>query len=105
MSTAHGGQVLLSATAASLVIDQLSEGTELCDLGEHRLKDLERPEHIFQLLNPDLVADFPPLASLDRRPNNSGTADSAHRAEAELGEMINPGSERCACSPSLGQVE
>jgi predicted ATPase/class 3 adenylate cyclase len=70
MSAAHGGQVLLSAVAAGLVVDLLPEGTSLRDLGEHRLKDLARPERVFQLLHPDLAADFPPLASLDLRPNN-----------------------------------
>lgn len=70
MSAAHGGQVLLSAAAAGLVVDLLPAESGLRDLGEHRLKDLERSEHIFQLLHPDLTADFPPLATLDIRPNN-----------------------------------
>ena len=70
MSVAHGGQVLLSAVAVELVADLLPKGASLLDLGEHRLKDLERPEHIFQLLHPALAADFPPLSSLDLRPNN-----------------------------------
>jgi len=89
MSTAHGGQVLLSVAAASLVVDQLPEGTKLRDLGEHRLKDLERPEHIFQLLHPDLVADFPPLATLDRRPNNLPAQPTGLIGrEAELDEIV-----------------
>ena len=89
MSAAHGGQVLLSAAAASLVIDQLPEGVALRDLGEHRLKDLERPEHIFQLLHPDLVADFPPLATLDRRPNNLPAQPTVLIGrEAELDEIV-----------------
>src|SRR6185436_11058103 len=46
------------------------EGTNLRDLGEHRLKDLSRPEHVFQLISPDLPAEFPPLRSLDILPNN-----------------------------------
>ena len=70
MSAAHGGQVLLSAAAAGLVMDHLPEPTALRDLGEHRLKDLERPEHVFQLLHPDLAAEFPPLALVDLRPAN-----------------------------------
>ena len=40
------------------------------DMGEHRLKDLIRPEHIFQLVAPDLPSEFPPLKTLDNRPNN-----------------------------------
>ena len=89
MSAAHGGQVLLSATTASLVVDQLPEGTALRDLGEHRLKDLERPEHIFQFLIPGLAADFPPLASLDLRPNNIPAQPTALIGrEAELAEIV-----------------
>ena len=42
----------------------------LRDLGEHRLKDLARPERIYQLLAPDLIADFPPLRSLEHLSNN-----------------------------------
>jgi predicted ATPase/class 3 adenylate cyclase len=89
MSVAHGGQVLLSAAAADLVVDQLPGGAALRDLGEHRLKDLERPEHIFQLLIPGLVADFPPLLSLDRRPNNLPAQPTALIGrETELGEIV-----------------
>jgi predicted ATPase len=89
MSTAHGGQVLLSAAAVSLVLDRLPPGAALRDLGEHRLKDLERPEHIFQLLNPGLVADFPPLATLDRRPNNLPAQPTALIGrEIEIDEIV-----------------
>jgi predicted ATPase/class 3 adenylate cyclase len=70
MAAAHGGQTLLSTTTANLVQDQLPAGVALRDLGEHRLKDLIRSEHIFQLGHPDLPADFPPLRSLDAFPNN-----------------------------------
>src|SRR5215203_3830474 len=63
MAAAHGGQVLLSADAARLA-DQLPAGAGLRDLGEHRLKDLAQPEHVFQLTHPELVSDLPPLATL-----------------------------------------
>jgi hypothetical protein len=75
MATAHGGQVLLSATAAKLV-ESLPAEARLRDLGEHRLKDLSQPEHIYQLLHPALASDFPPLATLSRRPNNLPTQTS-----------------------------
>ncbi len=65
-----GGQVLLSRTTADILENDLPEGTSLRALGEHRLKDLQRPERIYQLLHADLPADFPPLRSLDRLPNN-----------------------------------
>src|SRR5829696_1703341 len=70
LSAGHGGQVLLSLPAAELARDSLAHDVVLRDLGEHRLKDLARPERIFQLLAPDLPADFPPLATLDHRPHN-----------------------------------
>ncbi len=70
MAAAHGGQILLSGAAASLVAGSLPQKVSLRDLGEHRLKDLEQPEHIFQLIHPEIECDFPPLATLDQRPNN-----------------------------------
>ena len=63
----HGGQVLLSKSTATLIEDALIGGLGLRDLGPHRLKGLPRPERIFQLIIPDLPADFPPLQSLDAR--------------------------------------
>jgi predicted ATPase/class 3 adenylate cyclase len=70
LATGHGGQVLLSDVTAGLVRDDLSSGLHLRDLGEHRLKDLIRPERVFQLVMPGLSAEFPPLVSLDARPHN-----------------------------------
>lgn len=70
MSAAHGGQVLLSRATATLVEQDLPEDVSLRDLGEHRLKDLGRPWHLFQALTPDLPADFPHLRTLDAHQNN-----------------------------------
>jgi predicted ATPase/DNA-binding SARP family transcriptional activator len=70
LEAGHGGQVLLSLATQELARDHLPEGASLRDLGEHRLKDLVRPERIFQFVAPDLPADFPPLNTLDLRPNN-----------------------------------
>jgi predicted ATPase/class 3 adenylate cyclase len=71
-AVAHGGQVLVSEAAAVLVRDGLPPGAALADLGSHRLKDLGRPERIFQLHGPGLAAGFPPLRSLGNPalPNN-----------------------------------
>ena len=63
-SAGHGGQVLISSSTRELVADELPADVALWDLGEHRLKDLDRPEHLFQLVVGDLRAEFPPLASL-----------------------------------------
>ena len=70
LSAAHGGQVLLSLPTHEMVRDQLPAGTSLRDLGEHRLKDLFRPERLFQLVSPDLPSEFPPLRTLDAYRNN-----------------------------------
>jgi predicted ATPase/class 3 adenylate cyclase len=69
-SLAHGGQVLLSQTTGNLVERDLPPKVSLRELGAHRLKDLLRPEKIFQVVHPDLPADFPPLKSLETLPNN-----------------------------------
>src|SRR5215204_3364686 len=70
MSAAHGGQVQFSLPAQELVRDQLPAGTSLSDLGEYRLKDLFRPERVFQLLAPGLPVEFPSLRTLDAYRNN-----------------------------------
>ncbi|HSL28177.1 MAG TPA: tetratricopeptide repeat protein, partial [Anaerolineales bacterium] len=70
MSAGHGGQILLSAATRELVRDALPAGASLLDLGEKRLKDLLRPERLYQLNAPGLPANFPPLKTLDRFPNN-----------------------------------
>ena len=70
MQAAHGGQVLLSQTTHDLIEHELPFGVSLRDLGKHRLKDLQRPAHLYQLVIVGLPADFPPLKTLDSRPNN-----------------------------------
>ena len=57
----HGGQVLLSNTTRELVEDELPDDVHVLDLGEHELKDLKRPERIFQLEIDGLESSFPPL--------------------------------------------
>jgi len=70
LATGYGGQILLSQTVQQLTRSSLPDRVELHDLGEHRLRDLLEPERVFQLVHPDLPADFPPLKSLEIRPNN-----------------------------------
>jgi len=70
MSVTSGGLILLSAVTAELVRDLLPEGTKLRNLGQHRLRSLDRPERIYQLVHPDLPADFPPLKTSVTIPNN-----------------------------------
>jgi predicted ATPase/class 3 adenylate cyclase len=70
LAVGHGGQVLISGVTADLVRGELPPQVSLGDLGEHRLRDLTRPERVYQLLAPDLTTNFPPLRSIDARPNN-----------------------------------
>lgn len=72
LAAGHGGQVLLSDVAHDLTRDFLPPSAGLKSLGEHRLRDLGRPEHVYQLLHPDLPSEFVPLKSLDNPalPNN-----------------------------------
>src|SRR6266516_2137155 len=70
VSVGHGRQVLLSQTTCELVKQNLPDRVSLRDLGEHRLKDLQRPGCLYQLVMTGLPADFPPLKSLNNRPNN-----------------------------------
>jgi len=85
-AVAHGGQVLVSETAAALVRDSLPPGAALTDLGAHRLKDLGRPEHVFQLHAAGLRAEFPPLRSL-------GSAALPNNLPAQLARFIGRGRE------------
>jgi predicted ATPase/class 3 adenylate cyclase len=66
----HGGQILVSEATAALAVHDLPDGLALVDLGPHRLKDLQRPERLFQATHRDLPSAFPPLRSLDVAPNN-----------------------------------
>jgi predicted ATPase/class 3 adenylate cyclase len=67
---AHGGQTVLSRSTWELVQDELPDGVTTRDMGEHGLKDLTRPEHVYQLCLAGLPDEFPALASLDSVPNN-----------------------------------
>src|SRR5580698_9442181 len=63
-ATAHGGQVVLSDTTRHLAQSRLGDDVSLRDLGWHRLKDIEAPERIYQLVAAGLPERFPPLRSL-----------------------------------------
>ncbi len=88
MSVAHGGQVLLSQAVATLVGERLPPGVALRDLGAVRLRGLESPERVFQLVHPRLREDFPSLRSLEATPNNLPQQLSSFVGrERELGEI------------------
>jgi predicted ATPase/class 3 adenylate cyclase len=70
LSIAYAEQVLVSSSSATLLADVLDERTALRDLGEYRLRDLSRPERVFQVVASGLRGDFPPLRSIGVRPDN-----------------------------------
>ena len=89
---AHGGQVVCSQAAADLARDALTEGVVFVDLGEHRLRDLSRPERVFQVNAPGLVETFGRLRSLDAFPSNLPAQLSSfvgrEREVAELAQLL-----------------
>jgi predicted ATPase/DNA-binding CsgD family transcriptional regulator len=91
-SCGHGGQVLVSDTTATLVVDALADDLCLQDLGVARLRDLARPERVWQVDAPGLGSSFPPLRSLDAAPNNLPVPLSSligrERELAEVGGLL-----------------
>ena len=89
-AAAHGGQIVVSATTAALLTASPVPGVTLVDLGEHRLKDLTRPERVAQVASAGLVVDFPPLRSLshpDLHHNLPQMASSFVGRRAELARL------------------
>jgi predicted ATPase/class 3 adenylate cyclase len=72
-AAAHGGQVLISETTRAIVEEKLPAELSVRDLGAHRLKDLARPERLYQLVVDGLQDTFPPLRTLDATQNNLPT--------------------------------
>jgi len=86
--TGHGGQVVVSAATRMLGEAGLPDGTTLLDLGEAYLKDLDQPEHLFQLVIEGLDSAFPPLRKLDAGPTNLPASESTMIGrERERGEV------------------
>jgi len=87
-SIAHGGQVLISSATRELIRDELPEDVGVIDLDRQRLKDLSRPERVYQLVAADIQSDFPPLRSLDSRHNNLPILQTSFLGrETELNEI------------------
>jgi peptide/nickel transport system substrate-binding protein len=91
----HGGQILLSNVTRELVEDDLPDDVELRDLGEHRLKDLPRPEHLFYFVVEGLPSEFPPLKTAE-----GGPVEGIAGREAELAAAAGATVSR---SPALGR--
>ena len=92
LSIGHGGQTLLSGVMHDLVLGALPPQASLRDLGEHRLKDLSRPEYVYQLVAPGLASEFPALRSLESLPNNLPLQMTSfvgrEREVAEIAELL-----------------
>jgi predicted ATPase/class 3 adenylate cyclase len=88
----HGGQVLVSETTRALAIASLPDGVAVRDIGQHRLKGLPEPEHLYQLTIAGLVSDFPAIRSLDATMTNLPARTSSFvgrdRAIGEITRLI-----------------
>jgi class 3 adenylate cyclase len=91
----HGGQVLLSAATAALVGTALPEGVRERDLGEHRLKDIDRPERIYQLDVDGLPSSFPPLRTHGEEP-----LDFEQRLERRIKSYVESRVEQAFANPA-----
>ncbi len=69
-SIAHGGQVLISSSTFAMVEQHVATPLFLRDMGLHHLKDLQQPEHVWQLCHPEFISEFPPLKSLNVQQTN-----------------------------------
>ncbi|MDQ3617006.1 MAG: tetratricopeptide repeat protein [Actinomycetota bacterium] len=86
-NTAHGGQVVVSAQTRPFLEEHRQGALHLKDLGHHRLKDLEKPEHILQLVVEGLPDSFPPLKSLQPPSNVPRHVGAVVGRERELREL------------------
>ena len=84
----HGGQVLISDATRGLVAYALPQGVTIRDLGMHRLKDIEHPEHLYDLVIDGLLAEFPPIRTLQGpRTNLPAPRTSFVGREREVAEL------------------
>jgi predicted ATPase/class 3 adenylate cyclase len=86
-AAAHGGQVVLSEATRLLAAPRLPAGVSVRDLGLHRLKDIEAPERICQLVAPGLRQEFPPLKSLGTQTSLPVTTTPLVGREGDLAQV------------------
>ena len=82
LSIGHGGQILASAITMQLLATDLPDGVEIEDLGEQQLKDLDVPEHVFQIVHAELDSEFPPLRSTHSELDAAGLLSEARQAHS-----------------------
>jgi predicted ATPase/class 3 adenylate cyclase len=86
---ANSGQTLMSRATRDLVSDLLRDGVTLVDLGEHRLRDLTRPEQLFEVHAPGLATQFPPLRAARASLGNLPVEQDAFVGRGrELGDLV-----------------
>jgi class 3 adenylate cyclase len=95
-AAAYGGQILVSNATRELIEDELPERVELCDLGAFRLRDLERPERIFQVTGPGLPAEFPPLRTSSANGVTAFAGREDELADAVAARRLNAASEQAS---------
>jgi predicted ATPase len=87
-AVAHGGQIVVSSATAELVVGWLGHDVSLLDMGEHRLKDLGRPERVFQVCAEGLPKKFAPLRSVDTPGLLVGREDELGRLQVALDQAV-----------------
>ena len=91
-AAAHGGQVLVSGATREICEDDLPADVTLRDLGEHPLKDLDRPEHLYQLVVDGLAGEFPPPRTSESSGGATELADAVigrgRRRALALGALV-----------------
>jgi peptide/nickel transport system substrate-binding protein len=80
----HGGQILVSQTTRELLRDDPIADVSLRDLGEHRLKDMDEAERLYQVVAPGLGEEFPPLKTADATPFEGREGELAEAAAEEM---------------------
>ena len=103
MAVGHGGQVLLSEVAGALARSALPEGVALLDLGTHQLRDLTRPERIWQLQTADTPA-FPGLRSVGVVATNLPVIEELVGREIDTRRVVELARARIGSSRSLARV-
>jgi peptide/nickel transport system substrate-binding protein len=83
-SAGHGGQILVSQTTRELLRDDPIADVSLLDLGEHRLKDMDESERLYQVVAPGLGRDFPAVKSAESTPFEGREGELAEAAAEEM---------------------
>ena len=86
-SAGHGGQILLSRSTAGVFDEDEIPGATLRDLGDRRLKDLDRAERIYQVVADGLRHDFPALNTVDREERERKLVEAVKAAELPSGTL------------------